>query len=120
MFSVSLIKIKFLTILSMVFMGLFSRLVLGLPLLLQTSSPTFHPIPEKHQFPDGGNRTSLRLLPASRCAQKRRHARKDGRTLEEELTLFQSDQENYQLDLIGEVIEEGGEDFYSAFQLERH
>ena len=120
MVSVSLLKIKFLTLLSMVFMGLFSRLVLGLPLLLQTSSTTFHNIPQTHQFPDSGNRTSLRFMPASRYILKRRRVLKNGGILEEELCILQSACDESHFDFIGEVIEQGGEDFNTTLQPSRH
>ncbi len=95
-------------------MGLFSRLVLGFPLLLETISPTFHGIPQKHQFPDGGSRTSLRFMSTSRFTQKRRRTLKNGRAIEEELCSLQSDCDNSQFDFIGEVIENGNEDFNPA------
>ncbi len=105
MVSVSVLKIKLLTILSMVFMGLFSRFVLGFPLILPGSTPSLQIQPQGHQLPASGSRTSLRLLPALRREQKRRHGRKDGKTLEEELTFFHTDPHQISLDFIGEVIE---------------
>jgi len=111
MFSVSLIKVKLLTILSMVFMGLFSRFVLGFPMLLPIAVPIFHTIPENHRFPDSGSRTSLRFMPASRCTQRRRHALKNGQTIEEELSFLQDRYDISSFDFGGEVIEQGSDDF---------
>lgn len=87
-------------------MGLFSRLVLGFPILLPSSIPVFHGNPARNPFPDGGNRTSLRFLPTLRCIQKRRRILKDGRKIEEEITLFQAEPDNSHFDFIGEVIED--------------
>jgi len=120
MFSVSLVRVKLLTILSMVCMGLFSRFVLGFPFIFPIFTPTFNNIPENYKFPDSGSRTSLRFLPASRYTQKRRRALKDGRTLEEELTLFQPEYDDSQFDFIGEVVEQGGQNFNATFNLTRH
>jgi len=106
MFSFPLLKIKLLTVLSMVFMGLFSRLVLGFPILLPSSIAVFHGKPERNLFLDGGSRTSLRFLPTLRCIQRRRRILKDGKKIEEEITLFQAEPDNSQFDFIGEVIEE--------------
>ena len=86
-------------------MGLFSKFVLGFPLLLSGSSPFFHIRADGHHFPDSGGRTSLRLLLSPRCTQKRRHKRKDGKMHEEESTLFQSEYELFSFDFIGEIIE---------------
>lgn len=120
MFTVSLLKIKFLTLLSMVFMGIFSRLVLGFPLLIQTSSMSFHSIPQTHQFPDGGNRTSLRFMPTSGHTQKRRRALKNGSAIDEELCVFQSTCDDFHFDFIGEVIEQGNDDFQLESKLISH
>ena len=106
MFSLSILKIKLLTVLSMVFMGLFSRIVLGFPVLIPTSTPAFRALLERYQFPDGGSRTSLRFLPTLRCIQKRRRILKNGRSIEEEVTLFQAEPDNSQFDFIGEVVEQ--------------
>lgn len=106
MFSFPLLKIKLLTVLSMVFMGLFSKLVLGFPVLLPSSTPVFHGNPERNPFPDGGSRTSLRFLPTLRCIQKRRRILKNGQKIEEEITLFQAEPDNSQFDFIGEVIQD--------------
>jgi hypothetical protein len=103
MISLSIIKIKLLAILSMVFMGLFSRFVLGFPMLLPQSHPIFSGRLETHQFPDSGNRTSLRFLPASRSCQKRKKSHKNGKMLEEEITLFQPNSYDSNFDFMGEV-----------------
>lgn len=111
MFSASLIKVKLLTILSMVFMGLFSRFVLGFPMLLPISVPIFHTSPENHQFPDGGGRTSLRFMPAPRHTQKRRRNLKNGQIVEEELTFLEERCDDTCFDFVGEVIEQGNNTF---------
>lgn len=111
MFAVSLFKIKLMTILCMVFMGLFSRLVLGFPLLLPISLPTFHVIPQNPHFPNGGARTSLRFLSALRYIQKRRRIQKDGRATEEEITLLQPQWDSSQFEFVGEVIEQEAKSF---------
>ncbi len=87
----------------MVFMGLFSKFVLGFPLLISSSMPFFHIFPENYRFPDSGNRTSLRFLPIPRGTKKRRC--KNGRGYEEELTFYHSEDELLSFDFIGEVIE---------------
>ena len=115
MVSVSLIKVKLLTILSMVFMGLFSRLVLGFPMLLPVSAPLFHTTPEDHQFPDSGIRTSLRFMPLPRHTQKRRRTRKDGWMIEDELTFLEYRCDETCFDLVGEVIDQGSNTFNSSF-----
>lgn len=104
MLSVSLIKVKLFTILSMVCMGLFSRLVLGFPLLFPTSTSTVHTIPQETPFPTNGGRTSLRFLPTPRYGQKRRRILKN-KVIEEELTVFISDHLDANFDFMGEVIE---------------
>ena len=115
MFSVSLIKVKLLTILSMVFMGLFSRFVLGFPMLLPISVPIFHATPDNHRFPDSGSRPSLRFMPASRYTQKRRRALKNGQAVEEELITLHDEYGNINFDFVGDVIEQGSGNFNSFF-----
>ena len=95
----------------MVFMGLFSRLVLGFPLLFPNSFPSFQACPDTHRFPDSGSRTSLRFLPAPRYIQKRRHKYKVGKILEDEISLFQPTYEDFTFDFVGEIIENGRNDF---------
>ncbi len=115
MFSLYLIKIKLLTLLSMVFMGLFSRLVLGFPMLLPISMPLFHTPPDNHQFPDGGSRPSLRFMPVSRYPQRRRRTLKDGRVVEEELTFLQDRCDDTNFEFVGEVIDQANDNFNSYF-----
>lgn len=116
MYSVPLIKIKLLTVLSMVFMGLFSRLVLGHSFLLPGAVPHFHETPHKHHFPDSGSRPSLRFMPVIRYAQKRLRNSKDGQNLEEAITLLLH-QENYlYFELMGEIVELGDQGFISPFK----
>jgi hypothetical protein len=115
MVSVSLIKVKLLTILSMVFMGLFSRLVLGFPLLFPVSAPLFHTTPEDHQFPDSGNRTSLRFMPVPRHTQKRRRGHKNGQMIEDELTFLEERYDETCFEFVGEVIEQGSDKFSPSF-----
>lgn len=86
-------------------MGLFSRLVLGLPLLFPASTPTFHTIPQETPFPTNGARTSLRFLPAPRYGQKRRRILKNGSIGDEEVTVSASDYLDSDFDFLGEVIE---------------
>jgi hypothetical protein len=103
---VPLVKVKLLTTLSMVFMGLFSRLVLGFPALLSTSIPTFHSVLPGYQFPDSGNRTSLRFMSAVRYTQKSRRNLEDGSLLEEEISLLQAESDHSHFGLVGDVIEQ--------------
>lgn len=105
MLSISLIKIKFLTILSMVFMGLFSRFVLGFPLQSFSTSSNYQNTSGNHRFPDGGARTSLRFIPAMRIMQKRRRTLANGNTKEDEIFTSENTCENPDLDFIGEVID---------------
>lgn len=75
MFYFSIIKFKFLTILSMVLVGMFSRSVLSIT-LLPLSHPLFHSSSEKHQFPHSGSRSALRFFNGKRMAHRRRLTRK--------------------------------------------
>jgi hypothetical protein len=111
MFSISLIKIKIFTILSMVFMGLFSRMVLGFPWLSQSSTPAYRTNTQSYPFPASGARSSLRLMTGPRYTQKRRRNLKDGSYIDEELTHFETECENPHLDFICEVIEEDNNPF---------
>jgi len=104
MVSLSLIKFKLFTVLSMVCMGLFSRFVLGFPVLLPQNDPNFSGRFDSPQFPDSGSRSSLRFLPASRLNQKRKGSYKNGKMLEEEMTLFQPNLYESHFDFIGEII----------------
>lgn len=106
MYFLPFFKIKLLTVLSMVFMGLFSRFVLGFPILVQTSTYAFHGATQSHRFPDSGSRTSLRFISPARYVQKCRRLLKDGNFLEEEVTLIQTEYNHSHLDFVGEVIED--------------
>ena len=111
-----IIKIKFLTILSMVFMGMFSRFVLGLPLLVQTSSPVIHRVLQLYHFPDSGNRTSLRFISSFFSLQKRRRKFKGDRVVEEELLLERADCDHSQFDFMGEVLDQNTDYFPIPFK----
>lgn len=115
MFSVSLIKVKLLTILSMVFMGLFSRFVLGFPILFPITCPIFHATQDNHRFPDSGSRTSLRFMPTSRYTQKRRRILSDGGVVEEELTVLEDISDQTCFDLVNDVIEYENDNFNTWF-----
>ena len=95
----------------MVFMGLFSRFVLGFPMLLPISVPLFQTIPDSHRFPDGGSRTSLRFMPASRYSQKRRRTHKDGGVVEEELAFLEVRCDETCYDFVGEIVEHENDNF---------
>lgn len=107
MFYFSIIKFKILMILSMVFMGMFSRLVLGYPALWPLSNPMIHSSPHNFQFPDSGSRNTLRLFSGKRLGQKRRQSQKGKMACEEECFFFQVEQEqnHSHLDFMGEMIE---------------
>jgi len=106
MFYITLIKLKFLSILTMVCMGLFSRLILGGPLVLFNSSATYQDIHQSHRFPDSGARTSLRFMPASRLTHKRRRYLKNGKLTEDEFTFRETLDNLPNLDFVGEVIDQ--------------
>jgi hypothetical protein len=110
------IKIKFLTILSMVFMGLFSRFVLGVPLLIQISSPVIHGVLQYYHFPDSGNRTSLRFISPFLSLQKRRRKFKGDRLVEDEYTMGRIECDHSQFDFLGEVLENDIEYFPIPFK----
>lgn len=108
------IKIKFLTVLSMVFVGLFSRFVLGLPLLLQISSPVIHGVLQDYSFPDSGGRTSLRFLSTFFSLQKRRRKSKTNALFEEEIII--ENPKHSQFDYLGEVLENDTDYFPIPFK----
>ncbi|MBS0271800.1 MAG: hypothetical protein JSR85_04055 [Proteobacteria bacterium] len=88
-------------------MGMFSRLVLGSPVLLPLSNPMFHASSNNHQFPDSGSRNTLRLFPSKRLRQKRRQSQKGKMACEEECFFFHVERElnHSHLDFMGDVTE---------------
>ena len=106
-----IVKIKFLTMLSMVCMGLFSRFMLGFPLVLPLSGPIFQRVSQGYHFPDGGNRTSLRLVSMGCSQSRRRRKLKSGQVLEEEVTMNGGQCDSSHFDFIGEVLEQESDNF---------
>jgi len=111
------IKIKFLTILMMVFMGLFSRFVLGFSLTHHMSAPAFHRNTQSYHFPDSGNRTSLRFISICRSFQKRRRKFSRDKFLEEELTITLAEDDHSQFEFMGEIIERESKAFSLPFKV---
>lgn len=109
-----IVKIKFLTMLSMVCMGLFSRFMLGFPLMLPLSGHVFQRISQSYHFPDGGNRTSLRLVSMSCSRSRRRCKLKNGQILEEDALMNLGQCDSSHFDFMGEVLEQENESFPSS------
>lgn len=85
MLSVIFIKIKFLTILGMVCMGLFSRLVFGIPALQSLTTHSFQSPKQGVHFPNGSRRSTLRFMTGCRTSQKRRKSQNGGGFSEDEI-----------------------------------